>query len=84
MKHFYDGTGMPLVPSFDYNNAWHFAHIARFIEIVATVGTGNEIVYVMDMVLCEVQTKFYVLCFCLHVLCCVSICKKKATVWRDL
>jgi len=31
---------------------------------------------VMDMVLCEVQTRSYVLCFLLHILCFISIFEK--------
>ena len=57
MKRFYDGTDLPLVLSFNYNSVRHLARIVRLIEIVATVGIGNEIVNVMDMVLCEVQTR---------------------------
>jgi hypothetical protein len=76
MKHFYDGTDLPLVPSLNYNYVQHFAYIAKLIEIVATVGTRNEIVNVMGVVFCEVQTRFYVLCFRLHILCFISIFKK--------
>jgi len=43
MKHFYDGTDLPLVSSFNYNSVRHFAHIVRLTEIVSTVRTGDEI-----------------------------------------
>jgi hypothetical protein len=69
MEHFFEGTNLPLVPFINYNHVRHFSHITRLTEI-ATMVTGNEIVNVMDMVLCKVrvQAGFYVLCFCLHIL----------------